>query len=144
MQKKFISNQEFAKHYSSVIQDQLDRGFIEEVFESSPKMKQCHYLAHHGVFKESRTTPVRVVLDCSAKESNRSLSLNDLLYKGPSLISELAQNLLRFRLDKYAAVSDIENAFLVVLLDDQGRNYTRFLWFDKPGECNSRLRIFRF
>ena len=108
LQKKFISNQEFSKHYTSVIQDQLDRNFIEEVFESSPKMKQCHYLAHHGVFKESRTTPVRVVFDCSAKENNRSPSLNDLLYTGPSLISELAQNLLRFRLDKFAAVRDIE------------------------------------
>ena len=67
LQKRFLKNPEFSKHYSSVIKDQLERNFIEEVTEPNFKMNQCHYLAHHGVFKDSRTTPDRVVFYCSAK-----------------------------------------------------------------------------
>ena len=89
LQRKFFTDQLFCENYTAVILDQQDRGFIERVYEDKPKFDQCHYLAHCGVLKYSRTTPVRVVFNCSAKLCKNSPSLNECLYTGSSLISEL-------------------------------------------------------
>ena len=83
------------------------RGFIEEVHPEERSAGVVHYLAHHGVTKDSVTTPVRVVFDCSAKVGHDP-SPSDCLLTGPSLVSDLAQQLLRFRVGQYAFTSDIE------------------------------------
>ena len=69
LQKKFKSNPEFCNQYSTIIQEQEDRGFIEQVSskESNNANRMIHYLPHQGVKKDSATTPVRVVYDCSAR-----------------------------------------------------------------------------
>ena len=94
--------------------------------------------------KESNTTPIRVVYDCSAKVSSKSLSLNDCLYTGPSLVPDLAQVLLRFRCQKYVFILDIEKAFLMVQLHENDRDYTRFLWPKDPSDPESDFLIYRF
>jgi len=50
--------------YNNVISDQQARGFIESV---EPPLRQfnVHYIPDHAVAKESPTTPIRVVFDCS-------------------------------------------------------------------------------
>jgi len=47
------------KVYSGIIEEQLRRGFIEEVPDSELS-KPCHYIPHHGVHKDSVTTPLRI------------------------------------------------------------------------------------
>ena len=67
---KFERDKDFMTHYTNVLEEQETRGFIERVAD-----KYCdnsHYLAHHGVKRESRTTPVRIVFDCSAKRDVKS------------------------------------------------------------------------
>ena len=143
LQCKFNTDHIFCEHYTAVVLDQERRGFIERVHEPEIHDK-CHYLAHHGVKKDSRTTPVRIVFDCSAKGGRNMPSLNDCLYTGPSLISELSQNLMRFRLDKFATTSDIEKAFLMLQLKADDRDYTRFLWYESPLDPNSKIITYRF
>ncbi|XP_064115140.1 uncharacterized protein LOC135221254 [Macrobrachium nipponense] len=41
--------------------------FIEKVIYNKSDV-DCHYLAHHGVLKDSATTPIRIVFDCSSKQ----------------------------------------------------------------------------
>jgi len=93
---------------------------------------------------DSVITPVRIVFDRSVKINARSPSLNDCLYTGPSLVNDLAQVLLRFRLNSYAFVSDIEKAFLMVQLHSKDRDVTRFLWPIEPNNSESGYRIYRF
>lgn len=144
LQRKFVNDPTYCKQYQDVMTDQLDRGFIEKVEVGCPASQPCHYLAHHGVKKDSKTTPIRVVFDCSARLSPESLSLNDCLYTGPSLVSDLTQVLLRFRCNTYAWVSDIEKAFLNVGLCPRDRDATRFLWPRNPMDPDSPYDIYRF
>ena len=129
--------------YNNILEEQEKRGFIERVDDSS-KVKDVHYLPHHPVKKNSPTTPVRIVYDCSCRESNNSASLNDCLTVGPPFLNDLCAILLRFRTHPYAFTTDIEKAFLHVQLHESDRDYTRFLWPAKPQDPNSELIIYRF
>ena len=117
------------EHYRRVIQEYLHNDFVEEV--DDPQIKG-HYLSHHGVAKESSTTPLRVIFNASAKTKSSILSLNDALETGPSLTEKLANSLLSFRMGKFAIIADISKAFLRIGLQDQDRDYVRFLWSDDP------------
>ena len=67
--------------YDNIMKDQEKRGFIERV--SDDAAKDVHYLPHHPVKKDSVTTPIRIVYNCSCWESGKSASLNDCLTVGP-------------------------------------------------------------
>ena len=83
-------------HYDKIIKEQLDDGFVERV--PNPKItNSTHYIPHHAVMKDSPTTPVRIMYNCSAKPSKGTPSLNDCLMKGPSMTENLANILLIFR-----------------------------------------------
>ena len=79
------------KHYDKVIQDQVKMGFVEKVEENRPKLVACHYLPHHSVAKESSSTPLRVVFNCSSKSGPQQISLNDCLMTGPSLTKKISR-----------------------------------------------------
>ena len=54
------------------------------------KTTKVHYLSHHAVVREDAlTTKVRVVMDGSAKVNAEALSLNECLYTGPSLTTNI-------------------------------------------------------
>ena len=131
--------------YDEVIQDQLERGFIEKVEpEQEPAGEHCHYLAHHAVKKDSNTTPIRVVFDCSAKSSPELPSLNDCLYSGPAMVPEMPQILMRFRIGPCAASADIAKAYLMIGLDERDRDATRFLWPKDVSDPKSDILTYRF
>ena len=88
------------KVYHSIIEEQLRRGFIEQV-PISELAKPCHYIPHHGVHKDSATTPLRIVYDCSSREAKHLASLNDCLETGPPFLQELPAILIRFRCHKF-------------------------------------------
>ena len=127
--------------YNNIIMEQLQRGFIELV--SNDNTSVGHYIPHHPVYKDSITTPIRIVYDCSCKQANNP-SLNDCLDVGPCLTKNLVEILLRFRLHPVAFVSDIEKAFLNIQLQENDRDYTKFLWLTNPDDPNSDFTTYRF
>ena len=131
--------------YHKQLMDQLDKGFIEEVTDEPFKKHQCHYLTHRPVFRDdSATTKMRIVYNCSKKDSN-AVSLNDCLMEGPNLVADLTKVLLNFRLDKFCLMSDIKKAFLMVQLKNEfDKNHLRFLWFKDPHDINKGMKTFRF
>ena len=55
------------QEYNKVIQDQIERGIVEPVNDSTTSSSKVHYLPHHAVIrKDKSTTKVRVVYDASA------------------------------------------------------------------------------
>ena len=129
--------------YDQIIKDQLDRGFIKEV-KQAEVTENSHYIPHLAVKKDSKTTPLRIVFDCSAKLGSKSNSLNDCLYTGPCLNKKLMDVLLKFRSNKYAFTADISKAFLRIGLQEEDRDFTRFLWKSNPQDPNSPLLTYRF
>ena len=132
--------------YNDIIKDQLNREFIEIVdndYAIDSTTTKIHYLPHHHVAKDSDTTPIRIVFDCSAKTGN-SYSLNDCLLTGPSRVNDLGSILLRFRLNEYACVADIEKAFLMLGLNETDRDSCRFFWPRDVFDPKSEILTYRF
>ena len=103
----------------------LEEGIIERV---KPGTTGGHFIPHRPVFKPgSSTTPVRPVFDASCKTKNGP-SLNDCLQKGPNLMELILALLLRFREKKIGVISDIRKAFLMVEVEEEDRNFLKFLW----------------
>ena len=129
--------------YGDIIAEQLKRGFIERVVDSQIPA-DCHFIPHHPVKKDSTTTPLRIVYDCSCRQSPTQPSLNDCLHAGPPFINDLCALLIRFRVHKIGIVTDIEKAFLHVQLAEEDRNYTHFVWLSQPNDPESEFVIYRF
>ena len=73
------------QEYNEVMQEHIQNGIIEEIPEC-PTREVVHYVPHHAVIREeAESTKLRIVYDCSAKQSPEKPSLNDCLETGPPL-----------------------------------------------------------
>ena len=108
--------------YGAIKADQLQCGFNERVQKLNQSIS-THYIPHHAVKKDSVTTAIRVVFDCSCSESTSPASLNDCLEPGPTLLNDLCSILLRFHVHNYSFATDIEKAFLHIRLHPDDRDY---------------------
>ena len=129
--------------YNEILADQQRRGFIERVHPPD-HCKKCHYIPHHAVRKDSTTTPIRIVYDCSCHQSRDQPSLNDCLLSGDPQLNDLCCILLRFRCHPIGICTDIEKAFLHIWLHEDDRDCTRFLWLTDPLDPESEFQTYRF
>ncbi|XP_063631693.1 uncharacterized protein LOC134802905 isoform X1 [Cydia splendana] len=137
--------QDAMEEYESILKEQLAAGVIEVIdpSEIDSKTHPVHYLAHHIILPKGKKG--RVVYDGSAKLKN-SKSLNECMYRGPSMLEDLTALLLRFRVNKIGITADVEKAFLQVGLQQEDRDVTRFLWLKDPkqGVTEKNLLHLRF
>ena len=56
--------------------------------------------------------------------------MNDVLYSGPCILPLLYDILFRFRIEKIDIVADVQQAFLQIEIDENHRDFQRFIWFD--------------
>ena len=128
---KSLKSKDLFDRYQQVFDDYVEKNYIERVTDSNSGR---FHLPHHAVLKEERsTTKVRIVFDGSASSCN-SISLNESLYKGPSLVVDLSAALTRFRLKPIVVTGDLREAFLQIEIQEEDRDWLRFLWKNKEGE----------
>ena len=132
---------EHRRIYDRIIKDQLARDFITMV--SNDNTSNGHYIPHHAVRKDSPTTPIRVVYDCSFKTRDNP-SLNNCLQSGPCLLNDMTSVMIRFRMHTYAITADIEKAFLHIGLHETDQEYTKFLWLTDPNDPDSPFDVYKF
>ena len=128
--------------YGKILSDQEKKWFIEKVNDF--KTHLAHYIPHRLIRKDSDTTPIRIVYDCSCKQSSQHHSLNDCLHIGPPFLNHLCAILLHIRLFLHAFSADIEKAFLHVQLNESDRDCTRFLWLSNPQDLSSPFQPYHF
>ena len=88
----------------------MDKGIVEKVPLPDVASDRVHYLSHHGVVRQDKTTSkLRIVNDTSARSTGPSL--NDCLYAGPKFGQSIFDILERFRFQRVALIGDIEKAF---------------------------------
>ena len=86
--KKLRKTPDVLTNYHSVIENQLQQDVIEKCTAGkiSDSSFPTHYLPHRGVLKEDNvSSKLRIVFDASCRASKSQPSLNDGLYKGPSM-----------------------------------------------------------
>ena len=96
---------------------------------SSPPVGKEFYIPHKAVVREAaETTKLRIVYDASARESEKSPSLNECLEAGPPLQNRLWAVLVRVRLQPVALTGDMKQAFLQIRIREEDRDALRFHW----------------
>ncbi|KAK6181726.1 hypothetical protein SNE40_009523 [Patella caerulea] len=144
LRQRLLSDPKLYSEYDSIIQEQKIQGIIEPIDISTPNDGTVHYLPHHAVLRNDKsTTKVRIVFDASAKV-NQNASLNDCLYVGQSLNQKILDIILRFRTYPIALTGDIEKAFLMITLPEKDRDVLRFLWFDDFSKPDPQIVCYRF
>ena len=130
-------DEKLANQYDEIVNMYPEKDFIEEI-PNEPI--SGHYLPHHPVFKRSATTPVHIVFNASSKPTDGK-SLNDCLLTGLCLTAKLHDISLMFRQGRFAVTADISKAFHRIIVNEQDRDYLKFLWFNLETE---EQRTFRF
>ena len=141
--RKLALNSSLLTKYSEILADQEHCGFIEKV-QDPVSTTRYYYIPHHAIRKDSPTTPVRIVYDCSCHQPRNQPSLNDCLLTGQPQLNNLCCIILRFRLHPAGIRTNIEKAFLHIQLHEDDRDYTRFLWLSDPQNPYSEFVVFRF
>ena len=127
--------------YNDILTDQEHCGFIETDPISTSRY---HYIPYCAVRKDSSTTPVCIVYDCSSQPTRNQPSLNDCLLTGQPQLNDLCCIILRFRLHPVGICTDIKKAFLHIQLHEDDRDWTRFLWLSDPHDPDSEFITYRF
>ena len=110
--KHLRQNPEVLRAYDHVIQEQIEKGIVEDAPIVRDTSNLLHYLPHHAVIRSDKdTTKLRIVYNASARQDNEP-SLNDCLLVGPKYNQRILDILIRFRAYRIALMADIERHFL--------------------------------
>ncbi|XP_050419153.2 uncharacterized protein LOC126832434 [Patella vulgata] len=109
--------------------------FMKRVFDNNhaelaPPLRdddECWYLPIFGVYHPKKKDQIRAVFDSSAQHEN--ISLNNVMLTGPDLTNSLLGVLLRFRKHEVGITADIQQMFHCFLVQENHRNFLRFLWY---------------
>jgi hypothetical protein len=142
--RRLAKDPKMLQTYSELINEQLKRGFIERVPNPEPPNGYCHYIPHHAVLKDSPTTPIRIVYDCSCSPNADQASLNSCLSTGPDIFNDMTAILVRFQCYQYSLTADIGKAFLNISLDEGDRDATIFFWLSDPTNPESSFDVYQF
>ena len=97
--------------YNAEVKKYIDRGTFVELTDDEISSYQgpAQYITHHGVLKDSASTPLRVVTNSSFK--NGTFSLNCLLPKGPNSLNDMLEVTVRFRAYEKVFAFDLAKAY---------------------------------
>ncbi|KAJ8941107.1 hypothetical protein NQ318_019112 [Aromia moschata] len=133
LEKKLLTNQNFREQYIEIIRDYLRQGHMTKLHQTDCP-SPVYYIPHHAIYKpDSSSTPIRIVFDASAK-TDSSYSLNDLLYTGPKLQTDVVTMFLHFRLFSIAFIADLRQMYRQILVNKKFRCFQRILWRTHPNE----------
>ncbi|XP_075150744.1 uncharacterized protein LOC142224849 [Haematobia irritans] len=137
MEKTLNKTPDLKNQYERVLQEYITLDHMEEVrcFENHGDKQNSFYLPHHAVVKpESKTTKVRVVFNGS-KKSGSGFSLNNVLYPGPILQTDIVRIILRWRCYQFVFTGDIEKMYRQIIVRKPDRAYQRILFRPNSNEA---------
>lgn len=126
LERKLLANPSLHIAYSEIIQSYLDKGYMSPL--DNDDHGSGYYVPHHILVKQEKlTSKFRIVWDFSFK-SDSEKSLNDLLFTGAKLYSDLFVILLNFRLYQVAMTADIAKMYLQINMTPAHHQYQKLLW----------------
>lgn len=125
--QKFKKDPKLKEEYFSFMEEIIESGHAEKVSEKEVPSGKTWYLPHFAVYHPKKKS-LRVVFDASVKYEDKCL--NEELLAGPDHMNSLAGILLRFRREPVAISCDIQKMFHNFQVNEEDRDYLRFLWTD--------------
>ena len=145
--KKSLIRDNLLDRYTEEFMAMEDRGAIrelsqEEMQEWESKGNPINYASHHAVNKESKSTPCRSV--CNSSLPHNNTSLNELMPKGPTALSNLLHVFLRFRENPYVVICDLKKAYNTIKTSEKDCHLRRLMWYrnDDLKDPQPKLRTF--
>ena len=132
VEQRLQRNSGHAEKYRKIIDSYLSAGYAKEVpyREINNPVRKVWYLPHHFVVNPHKPDKLRVVFNGSARY--KGICLNDVLLRGPILLSNLVGVLLRFRQRPVAISADIASMYHQVKVNPADQSLLRFVW-RQPG-----------
>ncbi|XP_045466602.1 uncharacterized protein LOC123675299 [Harmonia axyridis] len=129
IEKRFKRDENLKNEYVEFMRQYEAMGHMTYVKNFDNFIDQPSYiLPHHAVIKSSSTTTrCRVVFDGSA-QTDKQISLNDLLLVGPNIQDDLFSIVTRLRLRHYVLSADVKMMFRQVVIHPDDRKYQRIIW----------------
>ncbi len=137
---RLMRDPQYRNHYVEFMQNIIDCGFAEQVPVTELNNQPAWYIPHHGVYHPQKQDKIRIVFDCSAQYSGKSL--NDHLLSGPDMTNTLVGVMCRFRREPVAFICDIQQMFFQFWVNKEHRDYLRFLWW-QDGNYETEPKEFR-
>ena len=143
-EKRLRRNPEHAKVYDNQIKDMVAREVAWKLSKKELTLYEgpVHDIGHHEVLKpDSKSTPVRIMFNSSANYMGHIL--NEYWAKGPDLLNNLLEVLIRFRENKVAFIGDIKKMYHTVKMTELNQHTHRFLWrdMDSTREPNTYIML---
>ena len=145
--RKSLTKDKLLEVYTESFLDMEKRQAIRELTEGEMKEWEAagnpiNYCSHHLVQNDSKTTPYRSV--CNSSLTHNNTTLNAMLPKGPTAISNLLHVLMRFRAKPFVVICDLSKAYNTIKTSERDCHLRRLLWYrneDLEVE-NPKLRTF--
>lgn len=126
LEKKLSRHSQLKSDYIDFMREYENMNHME--LASPSPTNEAYHIPHHCIIRpQSTTTKLRVVFDASCKTTN-GLSLNDLVYTGPKLQTDIIDIITGFRLHKVVFTCDISKMFRNFLIRPEDRRYQHVLW----------------
>ena len=93
-------------------------------------------------FVANNSAKSRVVYDGAAMTGG--VSINQAVLAGQNLLNGLVDVLMRFRLGRYACVSDVSKCFFQIKLPRDQQKWFRIIWFKNNNIDEGETKVFRF
>lgn len=130
LSRKFTTDLTYAHAYAEFLEEYERLGHMKRISDSQQESNLTYYLPHHGVIRESSlTTKLRVVFNGSSR-TNTGVSLNDLLYTGSKLQTDVFNILIWFRQFRYVFSTDVEKMYRQIKFHEDDWNFQRILWIN--------------
>lgn len=133
LMKRMERDVDLAATLKAKMNEYIAKGYIRELspFEKQKIVDRVWYLPIFPVFNPNKPNKVRIVWDAAAAVGR--ISLNDVLMKGPDLLTALPFVLYRFREKPIAVSGDIAEMFLRIRMNDDDQQCQRILWCNQDG-----------
>ena len=122
--------------FQAVVKEYIALGHAQLVTQAemcTPTHSTYHFPMHAVHKTSSTTTKLRVVFDASCPSSS-GLSLNDILFAGPTLHPNLDKILIKFRTYRVAVSADVGKMYREVILSQEDRQLHRFVWREQTDQ----------
>ena len=138
LHKKALRQPHLKEFLVESMAEMQSNNYIERVPDADCANDQKWYLPYFVTSQVKK----RIVYDGKAKF--KGTCVNDIIMSKPDLLNPLLHVLTRFRLGKYALMSDVTKCFFQIQLPAAQRDLFRLLWFENNDVERGKLVSYRF